>query len=344
MLAKKPVKKDKGTLKGGPVKVPVVYPPREVIFEDTPISITAHRSSETVLYTVDAPHSYRINPFATETEKNGMLRYYKKPFYLTAGIHRLAALSFSRSNPHAAPSPTIRRTFRVQPRDGPLNTLKPRRKSASAEAAAAAAGADAAAAAGKADKSEAPVRKTGQIQVSFTPRVFKTAARESKRAEEEEWLANQAAARKAVQDAKQFAKDLGVDNDPLWLKDKGNEFFKKGDYRGAINAYTAGVTLDSRMPALFSNRAACHLKLDDYYAACNDCSKALSLLTPPVEANRKSRLIAFTRRSAALAGVGDYESAISDVRSALELDPDNEELKANLVELNKKRAHEAVVR
>jgi len=28
----------------------------------------------------------------------------------------------------------------------------------------------------------------------------------------------------------------------------------------------------------------------------------------------------------------------------LELDPDNEELKANLVELNKKRAHEAVVR
>mmetsp|Transcript_6398 Transcript_6398/g.18977 ORF Transcript_6398/g.18977 Transcript_6398/m.18977 type:complete len:724 (+) Transcript_6398:228-2399(+) len=142
MLAKKPVKKDKGTLKGGPVKVPVVYPPREVIFEDTPISITAHRSSETVLYTVDAPHSYRINPFATETEKNGMLRYYKKPFYLTAGIHRLAALSFSRSNPHAAPSPTIRRTFRVQPRDGPLNTLKPRRKSASAEAAAAAAGPD----------------------------------------------------------------------------------------------------------------------------------------------------------------------------------------------------------
>lgn len=27
------------------------------------------------------------------------------------------------------------------------------------------------------------------------------------------------------------------------------------------------------MPALFSNRAACHLKLNDYYAAANDCSK-----------------------------------------------------------------------
>lgn len=87
---------------------------------------------------------------------------------------------------------------------------------------------------------QAPVRKTGEIKVSFTARAFKTAARESKRGEEEEWLANQAAARKAVQEAKQFAKDLGVENDPLWLKDKGNEFFKKGDYKGAINAYTAG--------------------------------------------------------------------------------------------------------
>jgi hypothetical protein len=84
------------------------------------------------------------------------------------------------------------------------------------------------------------VRKTGQIKISFTPRAFKTAARESKRGEEEEWLSNQAEARKAVQEAKQYAKDLGVDNDPLWLKDKGNEFFKNGDFRGAINAYTAG--------------------------------------------------------------------------------------------------------
>lgn len=33
------------------------------------------------------------------------------------------------------------------------------------------------------------------------------------------------------------------------------------------------VTLNSRMAPLFSNRAACHLKLDDFYAAANDCSK-----------------------------------------------------------------------
>eukprot|EP00035_Acanthoeca_spectabilis_P023904 m.451469 g.451469 ORF g.451469 m.451469 type:complete len:382 (+) comp20161_c0_seq1:29-1174(+) len=190
------------------------------------------------------------------------------------------------------------------------------------------------------EASTAPVRKTSEIKVSFTARAFKTAARESKRGEEEEWLANQAAARKAVQEAKQFAKDLGVENDPLWLKDKGNEFFKKGDYKGAINAYTAGITLNSRMAPLFSNRAACHLKLDDFYAAANDCSKALSLLTPPVEENRKSRLIAFSRRSAALAGIGDFESAISDVRSALELDPNNEALRADLIELNKKRVQE----
>lgn len=56
-------------MQGGPVKVPVLYPPRETIFEDTPITLTPHRPSETVLYTVDAPHAYKINPFAAETEK-----------------------------------------------------------------------------------------------------------------------------------------------------------------------------------------------------------------------------------------------------------------------------------
>ena len=62
------------------------------------------------------------------------------------------------------------------------------------------------------------------------------------------------------------------------------------------------------MAGLFSNRAACHFAQNDFYAAGNDCSQAISLLTPPVEANRRSRLLAYSRRSAALAAVSDYES------------------------------------
>eukprot|EP00037_Helgoeca_nana_P010399 m.91388 g.91388 ORF g.91388 m.91388 type:complete len:680 (-) comp20181_c0_seq7:43-2082(-) len=106
---------------GGPVRVPRLNPPRETIFEGTPITITPHHPSETVLYTIDAPHDYKISPFATKSEKAGRLKYYRRPFFLSPGIHRVAALSFSRSNPFAAPSPCIRRTFRVHPHDSPAN-------------------------------------------------------------------------------------------------------------------------------------------------------------------------------------------------------------------------------
>lgn len=178
-----------------------------------------------------------------------------------------------------------------------------------------------------------PVRASGEIKVSFTKRHFATAARESHAAEEEEWLSKQMAARKAVNEAKEKAKEGGVEADPLWYKDKGNEFYKAGNFQSAINAYTAGVALDNKMAGLFSNRAACHLAQNDFYAAGNDCSQAISLLTPPVEANRRSRLLAYSRRAAALAAVSDYESAVNDMREANRLDPDNESLKADLATL-----------
>ena len=79
-----------------------------------------------------------------------------------------------------------------------------------------------AAAAGPAKKPEGPtaLRKTGTISIKFTPRAFVTAARESHAVEESEWLEKQAAARKAVQEAKD-AVGSGIADDPLWLKDKG---------------------------------------------------------------------------------------------------------------------------
>lgn len=58
-------------MSGGGVRVPVISPPRETVFEDTPIMIMPHRPGhEVVLYTIDAPHDFKINPFATKTEQN----------------------------------------------------------------------------------------------------------------------------------------------------------------------------------------------------------------------------------------------------------------------------------
>eukprot|EP00050_Salpingoeca_kvevrii_P001572 m.173266 g.173266 ORF g.173266 m.173266 type:complete len:130 (+) comp10406_c0_seq20:991-1380(+) len=105
--------------------------------------------------------------------------------------------------------------------------------------------------------------------------------------------------------------------------------------RGLLSLLVGGaaVALDPSMAALYSNRAACHLKLNDPHACAQDCSKALSLLMPPCEANAAARLKAFCRRGAALAQVQDFESAIADYVSALKIEPDNDKLKADLQHL-----------
>jgi hypothetical protein len=68
------------------------------------------------------------------------------------------------------------------------------------------------------------------------------------------------------------------------------------------------VALDGASAALFSNRAACHLQQGDYGACARDSGKALALLAPHTPDNARSRLLAHTRRAAALALLADYDS------------------------------------
>eukprot|EP00911_Craspedida_sp_UC1_P001640 UC1_evm1s1244 len=175
-----------------------------------------------------------------------------------------------------------------------------------------------------------PVRSSGRIEVTFTARQFKTPLRETGKIKEDEWLAQQAAARKEVERAK-ASKPGDVDNDPLWYSDRGKKFFAQADYRSAVNAFTAGLALDEKSPALYSNRAAAHIKLQDFWAGAQDTSKALSLLQPPVPANHAARLRAHTRRGAALSALEDYESAMLDYKEALRLSPNNEAIQADIV-------------
>ncbi len=51
------------------------------------------------------------------------------------------------------------------------------------------------------------------------------------------------------------------EEDPVWLKAKGDDFFRAGDCRSALNAYSAALDADETMTACLSNRAACYLKL-----------------------------------------------------------------------------------
>ncbi|KAM7413858.1 hypothetical protein PAMA_018922 [Pampus argenteus] len=170
-------------------------------------------------------------------------------------------------------------------------------------------------------------RVPGNIPVTFTPRVFPTALRESRVPEEEEWLKKQAAARCAVNADVEELKDLKEEErNPDWLKEKGDKCFATGNYLAALNAYNLAIRLNRKIPALYSNRAACHLKLRNLHKAIEDSSQALELLTPPVGANAAARARAHVRRGSALCQLQLHAEGLQDYQAALKIDPHNKAL------------------
>ncbi|NWW78623.1 DAAF4 factor, partial [Climacteris rufus] len=170
-------------------------------------------------------------------------------------------------------------------------------------------------------------RSAATIKVNFTPRVFPTALRESRVAEEEEWLQKQAEARRIINSDLSELEDLKEEEkNPDWLKDKGNKMFAMGNYLGAVNAYNLAVRLNNKLPLLYLNRAACHLKLRNLHKAIEDSSKALELLTPPVPDNENARVKAFVRRGTAFCQLELYTEGLQDYEAALKIDPKNKNI------------------
>ncbi|XP_075362086.1 dynein axonemal assembly factor 4 isoform X1 [Mycteria americana] len=172
-------------------------------------------------------------------------------------------------------------------------------------------------------------RSAATIKINFTSRVFPTALRESRIAEEEEvvylqWLRKQAEARRTVSADLSELEDLKEEEkNPEWLKDKGNKMFATGNYLAAVNAYNLAVRLNSKLPLLYLNRAACHLKLRNLHKAIEDSSKALELLTPPVPDNENARVKAYVRRGTAFCQLELYTEGLQDYEAALKIDPKN---------------------
>lgn len=60
--------------------------------------------------------------------------------------------------------------------------------------------------------------------------------------------------------SKAIAGDLESKN-PLWLKDKGDSFFKDKNFVSAVEAYTEAIKLDSKLTKAYLNRSLTYLKL-----------------------------------------------------------------------------------
>jgi len=176
-------------------------------------------------------------------------------------------------------------------------------------------------------------RQSGSIAVNFTRREFPTPVRESKLEEEREWLEKQAEARKIFE-----LQDVDLqehEKDPDWLKDKANKLFANGDYVGAINALSLAIRIQPMQPILRTNRAACHLKLRNLFKCSEDCTKALELMHPAVDANRMLRMKTHLRRATAYCELELYVEALMDYEAALKIDPHNEALQNDAEKLRK---------
>jgi len=186
-----------------------------------------------------------------------------------------------------------------------------------------------------------PPRSTvsSKVGVKFTSRAFPTPLRESRKKEEEDWLARNYV--KLAQTNAQRKLAAGGDpttpfqeRDATWLKSKGDDFYRNADYGSAINAYTAALNAEpSSLPCLL-NRAACYLGKYMSKECIADCNAALSLLpscgapgepmpqafnsAPPLQQSQVLRALA--RRVAALCMEGKFSSALVDARIGTAID------------------------
>merc|ERR1711865_1011272 len=127
------------------------------------------------------------------------------------------------------------------------------------------------------------------------------------------------------------ARDIS-ERDPMWLKGKGDDFYRSRDFQSAANAYSAAIAVDPEDPMVpaLSNRAACYLRMGKYKLCRVDCSRVIECLPPvpnaaasgklnPRELRKaqlgtRSRIL--VRRGAASCELGEYQLAVVDYKEA----------------------------
>eukprot|EP00743_Colponemidia_sp_Colp-15_P006644 GILK01007162.1.p1 GENE.GILK01007162.1~~GILK01007162.1.p1 ORF type:complete len:424 (+),score=64.46 GILK01007162.1:47-1318(+) len=176
--------------------------------------------------------------------------------------------------------------------------------------------------------------KTSVVKMSFTAKKFPNmAARETQEAEP------------PVPKTKEAPKALtaegeeDVETNALWLKEKGDQFYKHKDFKAAVNAYTAALQRDPLHLSALSNRSACYLQLLQYPDCIEDCTTVLSRIQAneplPTGQQVKWESVTLARRAAAYCGLGSMEKARMDLERALSLDSSNEKLREDLASVTR---------
>ncbi|NXX66310.1 RPAP3 protein, partial [Spizella passerina] len=109
-------------------------------------------------------------------------------------------------------------------------------------------------------------------------------------------------------------------------KEKGNKYFKQGNFDEAIKCYTKGMHSDPYNPVLPTNRASAFYRMKKFSVAESDCNLALAL--------DKNYVKAYARRGAARFALKNLQGAKEDYEKVLELDANNFEAKNELKKID----------
>ncbi|CAM9255617.1 unnamed protein product [Ectocarpus fasciculatus] len=105
-------------------------------------------------------------------------------------------------------------------------------------------------------------------------------------------------------------------------RERGNEKFGQGDFKGAVKSYTRCVGMNSKSSLAFSNRAMANLKLKEFGKAESDADAALRVDPRHVKS--------LQRRAVARNALGKHRAALGDLQTAAEIDPTSKQVRKDL--------------
>lgn len=112
-----------------------------------------------------------------------------------------------------------------------------------------------------------------------------------------------------------FATDAEAEHEAKWEKERGNEYYKSGEYQNALQHYTSSIQCKPLVVA-YTNRALVYNKLKKYLLAINDCKQAIKM--------EPKCFKAYLRMGQSLEALNKYDEALQAVECAIEIDANNE--------------------
>ena len=176
-------------------------------------------------------------------------------------------------------------------------------------------------------------RQTIRLTFKHTPRIFKTPVRESALKQEEDFIAKNGPLMRTSCHFNVDSLDIS-ENDPFWLKKKGDIFLKGGDYLSAINAYTASFDISNESIEALAETSLCYLHLGNLTKCICDCEKVLQLMDKKHELeSRNICKYIHIRMGCAYCQKGNldsFEASISSLYKAFAIDDSDKSILDNI--------------